>query len=287
MAGGRADAVAVAQAGGDGALPQRGHRERDHGTVGEFLSWCCLQGWVPPTLVNALSRPKYLRFLPAGFDAGEDGQHRTVMARTIKFRVAVPGYEWLSDEEIGVLLGLARHARDVFLIQLLAETGMRIGEALGLRRQDMHLLPDSRVLNCRHEGPHVHVRRRLNANGAFAKARQPRAIPVERDTIEAYSHYQYERDEVSEAASIDLVFVNLFHPPLGEPMKYDNAHELFCRLAERAGFRARPHMMRHSAITRMRRAGVDRRVVQEIAGHGPCTTYAGARDAGKRRSRFA
>ncbi|MGP3912977.1 hypothetical protein [Nonomuraea sp. 10N515B] len=38
------------------------------------------------------------------------------------------------------------------------------------------------VLGCRHEGPHVHVHRRLNANGAFAKARQPRAIPVERDS---------------------------------------------------------------------------------------------------------
>jgi hypothetical protein len=36
-----------------------------------------------------LAQPKYLRLLPAGFDAGEDGQNRTVMARTIKFRVAV------------------------------------------------------------------------------------------------------------------------------------------------------------------------------------------------------
>ncbi|WP_211370525.1 hypothetical protein [Nonomuraea turkmeniaca] len=99
------------------------------GTVGEFLSWCCLQGWVPPTVVNALTQPKYLRFLPVGFDAGEDGQNRTVMARTITFRVAVPGYEWLSDEEIAVLLGLARHARDAFLIQLLAETGMFSGVA--------------------------------------------------------------------------------------------------------------------------------------------------------------
>jgi integrase/recombinase XerD len=42
------------------------------------------------------------------------------MARTIRFRVAVPDYEWLSDEEIVVLPGLARHARDAFLIQLLA-----------------------------------------------------------------------------------------------------------------------------------------------------------------------
>ena len=237
------------------------------GTVGEFLSWCCLQGWVPPTVVAMLSEPKFLRFVPAGFDVGEDGHHRTVMARTLKYRVAVPGYEWLSDAEIGVLLGLVRHARDAFLIHLLVATAMRIGEALGLRREDMHLLPDSRLLGCRHEGAHVHVRRRVNANGAFSKARSPRVIPVETDTVDAYARYQHERDQVGEADGCDMVFVNLFHPPLGEPMKYDNAHELFCRLAARAGFRARPHMLRHSAITSMRRAGVDRRVVQEIAGH--------------------
>ena len=122
----------------------------------------------------------------------------------------------------------------------------------------MHLLPDSRLLGCRDEGAHVHVRRRVNANGAFSKARSPRAILVETDTVDAYARYQYERDEVAEAAGCDMVFVNLFHPPLGEPMKYDNAHELFCRLAARAGFRTRPHMLRHSAITSMRPAGVDR-----------------------------
>ncbi|MGA4996139.1 hypothetical protein [Nonomuraea bangladeshensis] len=69
--------------------------------MGEFLSWCCLQGWVPPTLVNALTQPKYLRFLPAGFDAGEDGQNRTVMARTIKFRVANVGFLGESDDGEG------------------------------------------------------------------------------------------------------------------------------------------------------------------------------------------
>lgn len=84
-----------------------------------------------------------------------------------------------------------------------------------------------------------------------------------------------------------MVFVNLFHSPLGEPMKYSNAHELFCRLATRAGFRARPHMLRHSAITRMRRAGVDRRVVQEIAGHVSASSqdvYSHVTDSDKREA---
>jgi hypothetical protein len=119
LAGGRADAVAIKQTGRCGAVSRRGHLERDHGTVGEFLSWCSLQGWVPPTVVNTLTQPRFLRYLPAGFDPGEDGQHRTITARTIKYRVAIPGYEWLTDEEIDVLLGLARHDRDRFLIQVI------------------------------------------------------------------------------------------------------------------------------------------------------------------------
>lgn len=60
----------------------------------------------------------------------------------------------------------------------------------------------------------------MNANGTFATARRLRVIPVESDAIELYSHYQYERDEVGEATGVDTVLLNLFHPPLGEPMKY-------------------------------------------------------------------
>ncbi|WP_199789960.1 tyrosine-type recombinase/integrase [Streptomyces albus] len=237
------------------------------GTVGEFLSWCALQGWVPASVVSQLVQPKFLRYTPPGFDPGEDGQHRTVQARRIKYRVAVAGYEWLSDEQIAKVVECTTHARDRFLVSLLAVTGMRIGEALGLRREDMHFLPDSTALGCRIEGPHVHVRRRLNSNNAYAKSRQPRWIPVETDTVALYAEYRYERDEIPEAVGCDMVFVNLFRAPLGEPMKYASTYELFKRLAKRAGFAARPHMFRHSAITRWVRSGVPRDVAQNMAGH--------------------
>ncbi|WP_206061689.1 tyrosine-type recombinase/integrase [Nonomuraea basaltis] len=124
------------------------------------------------------------------------------------------------------------------------------------------------------------------ANGAFAKARQPRAIPVDEVTIELYAHYQFERAEIVEDAG-DMVFVNLFHAPVGKAMSYGTAYELFCRLAKQAGFRARPHVLRHSAITRLRRAGVDRRVVQEIAGHVSVTSqdpYSHVTDSDKREA---
>lgn len=282
----------------DEPLPPRGRRSRIEpryreestanaitGTMGDFLAWCSLLGKVPPTVVSQLIQPRFLRFPPPGFDAGENGQNRQIEGKRLKFNVAVPGFEWLSDDEIQQILAVTDHARDRFLVGLLADTGMRIGEALGLRREDMHFLPNSRSLGCRVDGPHIHVRRRVNTNGAFAKSVRPRWIPVGGDTVELYTDYRYERDEVPEAEGGDMVFVNLFRAPLGGAMKYPSTYELFKRLADRAGFRARPHMLRHSAITRWVRSGVPRDVCQDMAGHASPASmdpYTHATDQDKR-----
>lgn len=166
------------------------------------------------------------------------------------------------------MIAVARHARDRFLLDLLRETGIRIGEALGLRREDMHLLPNSTMLGCRVPGPHIHViRRPTNANRALAKSREPRWIPIGADTVSFYTDYQYERDEVLQAASSDMVFVNLFAAPLGEPMKYPSTYELFKRLAKSADLEAHPHMVRHGTITRWIKDGMPRDMAQDLAGH--------------------
>jgi integrase/recombinase XerD len=236
--------------------------------VCEFLRFGSAHGWVASGVAAMLSEPRYLRHVPPGYDLGESGQFRRLRGRTLRFRVAEPAYQTLTAEQVGVMIGLARSARDKCLICVLACTGLRIGEALGLRRQDVHLLPDSRSLGCSAEGPHVHVRRRRdNANGALAKARFPRLVPVTGDLAGFYGDYQHERDQVSQAADCDMVFVNLFRQPLGAPMTYGNAKDLFDRLARRAGFTARPHMLRHSAATRWIGSGAGRDVVQELLGH--------------------
>lgn len=237
-------------------------------TVGEYLRFGAAHGWVPWRAAAMLSEPKFLKHCPAGYDQGEVGQFRTVNARAFRFAVAADGYEALTAEQVAAMLRLAGRARDRFLVALLACTGMRIGEALGLRREDMHLLASSRSLGCGVEGPHVHVRRRReNANGALAKSRFPRSIPVTAELVGFYADYLHERARVPAAAEVDLVFVNLFRPPLGRPMNYQNAKDLFDRLARAGGFVARPHMLRHTAATQWIRSGVPQDVAQNLLGH--------------------
>jgi integrase len=228
---------------------------------------------VPTEVAASLTEPRYLAYLPSGFDPGEQGQFRNVRARMLKYPAVVEGPQWLSDEQIEQLRAAAVRGRDRFLVSLLACTGMRIGEALGLHRQDMHLLSNSSMLGCQVAGPHVHVRRRLNANGALAKSRFSRWIPVTEDLVDGYAEYLHERAaQLSGEVDSDNVFVNLYAGRRGQPMTYVAAKDMFDRLARRVGFGARPHMLRHSAATRWIRAGVDRDVVQRLLGHASASS---------------
>jgi integrase len=70
-----------------------------------------------------------------------------------------------SDEEVVALLGACRSARDRLVVLLMARAGLRRGELCGLRRSDVHLLLDSRLLGCQVRRAHL----RLEPNGT-AKA---------------------------------------------------------------------------------------------------------------------
>lgn len=150
-------------------------------TMCEFLRFCLRTGVIDQAVAEQLSEPRRLRFLPPGFDAGERGQFRTVRVRQVKARAETPFPEALTPEQAATLFSFCRRARERFLVRLLHDGGLRIGEALGLHREDMHLLADSRIIGCAVLGPHVHVRHRANPNGALAKSRFPgRCRPARR-----------------------------------------------------------------------------------------------------------
>ncbi len=187
------------------------------------------------------------------------GRSRRAPRRPVRLRPTQHLPETLTPEHIGVLLAACEHLRDRFLIALLAETGMRIGQALGLRHADF--VSRERTVRI--------VPRLDNVNGARAKCRQIVQVPVSAGLVRLYSQYLF--DEYGDVDS-DYVFVNLFAPPVGRPLRYSAVAGLVERLETRTGIVFNLHMLRHSAASEMIRAGVPIEVVSKMLTHANVTT---------------
>ncbi|MDE3207198.1 MAG: tyrosine-type recombinase/integrase [Acidobacteriota bacterium] len=181
-----------------------------------------------------------------------------------------------SGEVLALLRG-ANTARDRFLILLLAVLGLRVGQALGLRHSDVHLVPDvwSYGLEdparpgerCRTAGEHLHVVRRRNPNGAWSKARFDFCVQVPPIMLGFYDAFMVERDGVAESASNDMLIVALAGPTRGEAITARNVNKLFERLSSRACDRPIvPHMLRHFAASEHLSAGATRDELQALLG---------------------
>jgi site-specific recombinase XerD len=119
----------------------------------------------------------------------------------------------------------------------------------------------------------LHVVPRDNVNGAAAKSRRERVVPLAHYVVSYYDLYLDERERCAAAAGCDFVFVNLFHEPLGAPMRPGRVSQLFVSLSARAelGRRVTPHMLRHAAGSAMMEAGgLD--VTQALLGHASITS---------------
>lgn len=151
--------------------------------------------------------------------------------------------------------------RDRFLFSLLAASGLRVGEALGLRHSDIDAA--ARL---------VTVVPRVNTNRARAKG-GGRQVPVPGAVIRLYADYLH--GEYGELDS-DYVFVNLWSGPIGYPLTYASVYDLVCRLRERTGIMFGPHTFRHSYATELLRRQVPVEVVAHLLGHASIATTSDA-----------
>ena len=166
----------------------------------------------------------------------------------------------LTPEQVQALLDGCEHLRDRLLVALLYDTGMRIGEALGLRHNDIGIAERE-----------ITVVRRDNDNGARAKSITTRTVPVCAELVRLYADYLH--CEYGDLDS-DYVFVNLWGRPFGQPWTYAAAYDLVRRLRWRTGVDFDPHWLRHSAATRLLRDGVGIEVVAKLLGHANVTVTA-------------
>ena len=147
----------------------------------------------------------------------------------------------LTVGQVQAILDGCVHLRDRLLFALLLDTGVRIGEALGLRHEDVEIADR-----------HVTVVPRDNDNRARVKGGRSRTIPASPQLMRLYADYL---NREYGALDSDYVFVNLWAEPRGHPLAYPAVYDLVGRLRRRTGVVFGPHHFRHTYATWLLRRG--------------------------------
>lgn len=136
---------------------------------------------------------------------------------------------------------------------LLADTGLRIGQALALRHGDMKIWNNE-----------IHViYRKYNENEVSNKTRRPNVIHVSMELMSVYN--QYLLTLKAEPSDQNFVFVCL--KDQDAPLTYTTARKIFLSISFQVNFRITPHMFRHTHATQLLREGWDAALVQKRLGH--------------------
>jgi integrase/recombinase XerD len=166
----------------------------------------------------------------------------------------------LTSEQVRQLIDASENLRDRFLICLLYETGVRIGQALGLRHGDIRSWDNEIDI----------VPRSDNLNRARAKRRDTLTIHVTTALMGAYTRYLLE--VYPEDIDSDYVFINIWKGRIGQPMVARTVNKMLERLGKKVGVAVHPHMFRHTHGTELARAGVEATYIQKRLGHADVQT---------------
>ena len=165
----------------------------------------------------------------------------------------------LPDHELEEVIAAAEEVdeRTAVLVHLMARGGLRVGEALSLRRRDVDL--DAKMLTVA-----TSMSRREGIRPVKGRHREDegRVIPIPDDLVNRLHRHFDERAVTSIGGFVVTA-------PKGGPLSYGNwRSRVWIKIMSRVGFEVTPHDLRRTAATRLFR--VDRWTpaeVQAFLGH--------------------
>jgi site-specific recombinase XerD len=162
--------------------------------------------------------------------------------------------------------------RNRLLWMVLAETGLRLGEALGLQHRDWH--------TGRSDTPFIEVVARDHPHAVRAKSGYRRLYVCD-ELDRLYGEYVWQlcqagADLATEDFDATCVFVNLDREPRFAPWRPESVYDLVDRLRRQLSGQVpmawTPHWMRHSHATALLLSGVPVHVVSRRLGHADVQT---------------
>ena len=137
------------------------------------------------------------------------------------------------EPELIEILHACTNIRDQLLILLLAETGFRIGEILGVDY--------TRDIDYESHTVSVYFRDD-NENDARAKNAEERRAVISSDTFKFLLHYLSKYRNLLQHQT--QIFINIAGDSAGRPMKVESVYDMLDRMQRKTGIKVTPHMLR-------------------------------------------
>lgn len=191
-----------------------------------------------------------------GFLYGIAYEHKKVASNILKLKVHKSKPKTLNKEEIEMLVRACNNLRDKFLLSLLYETGMRIGEALSLWIEDFDI--SDMIIDLKDRG-------QLENNAEIKTVSSPRRIDISQNLADMFMEYiaKYHTEEVE----TNHIFIKISGDNKYKAMTYIDVDNLFRTLKKKTKIYVTPHMFRHSSLTVLRMAGWQPELLRIRAGH--------------------
>lgn len=172
--------------------------------------------------------------------------------------------EFFTKSELAAFLQAAQDDRLYVAMQLCAQTGLRRGEALGLRWIDIDF--DARKLRVANTLASTNGGLYLTPPKTDASKRKVAMNDGVIALLRSHRIAQAEEARLAGNKYLDKDFV--FSTRTGEPVHPDNFYRSVTRVCEKAGLEKRgPHVLRHTFATLLLEANVPHHVVSRILGH--------------------